>query len=148
MPQAVALVAVADQQLALALEQAGAVDFNRVDRGWPLGGVVRAVGRFVRVRLDGEHRSTPLTGATNANDSHLPVKRFSDRLPQAIAASTRAQPASSTRAPTSSASRFCSSCATRLAPRITLDTCGLRRHQAIASGAGPTPSSAASAVNA
>src|SRR5690606_23210347 len=80
MPQPVALVAVADQQFALALEQAGAVDFARIDHGWGFGGVMRVVGRDVCVRLDGEHRSTPSIRVTNANDSHLPVKHLRSRL--------------------------------------------------------------------
>src|SRR3546814_14112873 len=83
MPQPVALVAVADQQFALALEQAGAVDFDGFDRGRPFGGVVRAVGRVVRVRLEGEHRSTPSIRAINANASHLPGTGFSARPRQA-----------------------------------------------------------------
>src|SRR3546814_16596731 len=41
------------------LEQAGAVDFDGFDRGRPFGGVVRAVGRGVPVRLGGEHRPAP-----------------------------------------------------------------------------------------
>src|SRR3546814_17208052 len=78
MPQPVALVAVADQQFALALEQADAVDLDGLDRGRSFGCVVRAVGRVVRVRLDGEHRSTPSIRVINANDSHFPVQRFPD----------------------------------------------------------------------
>src|SRR3546814_15261947 len=54
MPQPIALVAVAAQQFALALAQAGAVDLAGLDRRLPFGGVVRAVGRCVCVRLDGE----------------------------------------------------------------------------------------------
>src|SRR5690606_8389392 len=90
MPQPIALVAVADQQFTLALEQAGAVDLDGYGRGRPLGSVVRGVGRVVRVRLDGEHRSTPSFGTINANDSHLPVKRFPIACSRsyAIAAST------------------------------------------------------------
>src|SRR3546814_3792518 len=47
MPQPIALVAVADKQFALALEQAGAVDFAGFGRGRAFGGVERAVGRVV-----------------------------------------------------------------------------------------------------
>ena len=42
---------------------------------------------------------------------------------------------------------FCTSCSFFVAPSITVETCGLRRHQATASGAGGTPSSSAIAVN-
>src|SRR3546814_16825455 len=78
MPQPVAFVAVADQQFALALEHEDAVDLDGLDRGRSFGCVVRAVGRVVRVRLDGEHRSTPWIRVINANYSHLSVKQFHD----------------------------------------------------------------------
>src|SRR3546814_7219002 len=53
--------------------------FTRTDTRFPYTTLFRsAVGRVVRVRLDGEHRSTPSIRVINANDSHLPVKRFPD----------------------------------------------------------------------
>src|SRR5690606_34820500 len=67
---------------------------------------------------------------------------------QATEASTASQSPSPRPLASSSASRFCSSCSTRLAPRITEDTRGLRRHQAIASGAAATPASSATRVKA
>src|SRR3546814_18033953 len=69
MPQPIALVAVADQQFALALEQAGAVDLDGLDRGRPFGGGVRAGGRVGRVRVDGVHRSTPPIRGIHSYDS-------------------------------------------------------------------------------
>src|SRR3546814_11477383 len=55
-PQPIALVAVADQQLALSLEQADDLAFDGFNRGRTLGGGVRAVGWAVRVWPDGLKR--------------------------------------------------------------------------------------------
>ena len=66
--------------------------------------------------------------------------------PQSAAAVSRAQTGSSYRPASSSAVRFSRSCSGRLAPRMTLETCGFCRHQAMASGAGFSPSSAAAAA--
>ena len=56
--------------------------------------------------------------------------------PQSAAAVSRAQTGSSYRPASSSAVRFSRSCSGRLAPRMTLETCGFCRHQAMASGGG------------
>src|SRR5690606_38245870 len=74
--QAIALAAVADQQFALALEQADAVDLDGFGAGGALARVVLGgVGRAVCVvRVDDKHRSAPSIGVIDVNDSHLPVK--------------------------------------------------------------------------
>src|SRR5690606_7825933 len=71
-----ALAAVADQQFALALEQADAVDLDGFGAGGTVTRVVLGgVGRAVRVvRVDDKHRSAPSIRGIDVNDSHLPVK--------------------------------------------------------------------------
>src|SRR3546814_585339 len=56
MPQPIALVAVADQQFALALEQPGAFALDGLDRGRPFGGGVVGGGGGVGAAVRGRKR--------------------------------------------------------------------------------------------
>src|SRR5690606_7123085 len=135
----------------------GATDPGRRIRApdrWPDAGG----GRRRRTDVDGYRTPCRRTPERDREEGGRPVRRarhhhgrarfpgIRDLTYGAVELSTWCHAVSSRFPSTSRASRFCTSCSAREAPSITVDTCGLRRHQAIASGAGATPSSFATLV--
>src|SRR5690606_14301429 len=157
--QPVVLVAVPDAQFALPLEQVQAVDFRllRPVARRPRTGIAGGSG----VAVDRAHEHGAILADVwgfDANGTHLtfnhppPDARHAMACTDGVAvrprtdASSRRETCASNRPASSSAPGYSSSRARRLAPSSTVETCGLLGHQAIASGAGATPRSAATAL--